>query len=82
MHYFHFQREDTLEFVRMIERCGVSAIGVHGRRKDERPANKNRLDEIHEIARLLNIPVITKYFKSIFSYLPLQFIVEINVSNC
>ncbi|VDP24799.1 unnamed protein product, partial [Onchocerca flexuosa] len=30
------ERENTLEFVKMLERCGVSAIAIHGRRRNER----------------------------------------------
>ncbi|VDK45677.1 unnamed protein product [Anisakis simplex] len=52
------KREETLELVKLIERCGVSALAVHGRRKDERQANANRIDEIREIAGILSIPVI------------------------
>ncbi|VDN04018.1 unnamed protein product [Thelazia callipaeda] len=54
------KREDTLEFVKMLERSGVSAIGIHGRRKNERQGDANRLDEIHEIARSISIPIIAK----------------------
>lgn len=50
--------EDTLELVQLIEKCGVSAIGVHGRRKDERQGDANRVEEIREVARCLSIPII------------------------
>ena len=33
--------EDTLELCRIIERCGVSALAVHARTKDERPRHEN-----------------------------------------
>lgn len=42
----------------MLENCGISALGVHGRQKDERPVHSNRPDEIREVARALSIPVI------------------------
>lgn len=44
----------------MIERTGVSAIGVHGRRKDERPSEPNRVLEIRDVVQQVNIPVIAK----------------------
>ncbi|KAI1701981.1 dihydrouridine synthase (Dus) domain-containing protein [Ditylenchus destructor] len=55
------EREKTLEFAKMIQSCGVSAIGVHGRRKDERPSNTNRIDEIRDVSNSLSIPVLAKY---------------------
>ncbi|KAH7726697.1 dihydrouridine synthase domain-containing protein [Aphelenchoides avenae] len=48
----------TLEFAQMVERCGVSAIGVHGRRRDERPKHANRVDEIREVVRCASVPVL------------------------
>lgn len=42
----------------MVEKCGISALGVHGRRKEERPTNDNRPEEIREVARALTIPII------------------------
>uniref|UniRef100_A0A915BD79 DRBM domain-containing protein n=1 Tax=Parascaris univalens TaxID=6257 RepID=A0A915BD79_PARUN len=50
--------EDTLALVKLIEKCGVAAIGVHGRRRDERQGDANRVDEIREVVRALSIPVI------------------------
>lgn len=50
--------EDTLALAQLIEKCGVSAIGVHGRRKEERRGDRNRIEEIREVARALTIPVI------------------------
>ena len=50
--------EDTLELCRMIEKCGVAAIAVHGRTKEERPNNPNHNDVIKKIAEVLSIPVI------------------------
>uniref|UniRef100_A0A1I8ANN0 DRBM domain-containing protein n=1 Tax=Steinernema glaseri TaxID=37863 RepID=A0A1I8ANN0_9BILA len=51
-------REETLKFAKMVESCGVAAIGVHGRRRAERPGDANRNEEIREIAEALRIPVI------------------------
>lgn len=42
----------------MLEKCGISALGIHGRQKEERPSSSNRCDEIREVARSLTIPVI------------------------
>lgn len=44
----------------MLETCGVSAVGIHGRRRNERQSNLNRLSEIHEVTRLVSVPVIAK----------------------
>ncbi|KHN75072.1 tRNA-dihydrouridine(20) synthase [NAD(P)+]-like [Toxocara canis] len=52
------KQEDTLALVKLIEKCGVTAIGVHGRRRDERQGDANRVEEIREVARALSIPVI------------------------
>ncbi|CAJ0568353.1 unnamed protein product, partial [Mesorhabditis spiculigera] len=50
--------EDTLALVHMIEKCGVSAIGVHGRRRDERNPDRCRCEEIAEVVKAVSIPVI------------------------
>ena len=44
----------------MIEECGVAAIGVHGRTRQERPRHRNHNDVIREITKVLTIPVIAK----------------------
>ncbi|KHJ74752.1 dihydrouridine synthase, partial [Oesophagostomum dentatum] len=49
---------ETLNLVREIEKCGVAALGVHGRRRDERDPHPCRMDEIREVARTVSIPVI------------------------
>uniref|UniRef100_A0A7I4XVX8 DRBM domain-containing protein n=1 Tax=Haemonchus contortus TaxID=6289 RepID=A0A7I4XVX8_HAECO len=48
----------TLNLVREIEKCGVAALGVHGRRREERDQHPCRIDEIREISRTVSIPVI------------------------
>lgn len=53
--------EDTIALAQLIEKCGVSAIGVHGRRINERRGDRNRTEEIREVARSVRIPVIAKY---------------------
>uniref|UniRef100_A0A915E7K1 DUS-like FMN-binding domain-containing protein n=1 Tax=Ditylenchus dipsaci TaxID=166011 RepID=A0A915E7K1_9BILA len=50
--------EKTMEFAKMVQNCGISGLGIHGRRKDERPSHANRIQEIREIAKYLDIPVI------------------------
>lgn len=50
--------EDTLKLVKLIESTGVSALGVHGRTKEERPRHPNRNNIIQTIAESLSIPVI------------------------
>ncbi|MPC14460.1 tRNA-dihydrouridine(20) synthase [NAD(P)+]-like [Portunus trituberculatus] len=51
---------ETLELCKLIEECGVAAIGVHGRTRQERPRHPNHNDVIKEIANVLTIPVIAK----------------------
>lgn len=48
----------TLELVKMIEHCGVSAIAAHGRTKEQRPRHDNRDDMVAEIVKALQIPVL------------------------
>ncbi|XP_005103788.2 tRNA-dihydrouridine(20) synthase [NAD(P)+]-like [Aplysia californica] len=50
--------EKTLELVKIIESTGVSAVGVHGRTKDERSRNPNRDEFIQAVAKAVKIPVI------------------------
>ncbi|XP_022343049.2 tRNA-dihydrouridine(20) synthase [NAD(P)+]-like [Crassostrea virginica] len=50
--------EETLKLVKVIESTGVSALGVHGRTKEERPRHANRNNVIKTIAEDLSIPVI------------------------
>lgn len=50
--------EDTIEFCKMVEKCGVAAIAIHGRTKEERPNHPNHNDMIRAISSVLTIPVI------------------------
>lgn len=50
--------EDTLNLCRLIQRCGVAALAVHGRTKEERPQHRNHDNVIAEIASVLTIPVL------------------------
>lgn len=50
--------DDTISLVKLIESCGVSAIAVHGRTKDQRPAHDNDVDTLKIIAETISIPLI------------------------
>ncbi|XP_071973882.1 tRNA-dihydrouridine(20) synthase [NAD(P)+]-like isoform X3 [Engystomops pustulosus] len=50
--------EDTISLVRIIERTGVAAIAVHGRKKEERPQHPVHCDFIKAISEAVSIPVI------------------------
>ncbi|XP_074645438.1 tRNA-dihydrouridine(20) synthase [NAD(P)+]-like [Tubulanus polymorphus] len=50
--------DDTLKLVKLIESTGVTALGVHGRTREERPRHHNRNDVIQKIAETIGIPVI------------------------
>ena len=50
--------EDGLQFMRMIESCGVNAVTVHGRFQSERPKDQVHLDLIKLYAAEVKIPVI------------------------
>lgn len=45
----------------MIESCGVAALAVHGRTREERPNDANHNDVIAAVSAALKIPVIAKY---------------------
>lgn len=49
---------DTVKLAKELEITGISAIGVHGRTKDERPRDSCRTDYIRAVAEALTIPVI------------------------
>lgn len=48
----------SIGLCKRFEACGISAIGVHGRTKDERPQHQNRNTTIKKISEALSIPVI------------------------
>lgn len=50
--------DSTIKLVRMIESCGVAAITVHGRTKQQRSSSDVNIDFIKEIAKTVKIPVI------------------------
>ncbi|XP_048461639.1 tRNA-dihydrouridine(20) synthase [NAD(P)+]-like isoform X5 [Rhincodon typus] len=50
--------EDTINLVKRIEKTGVAAVAVHGRRKEERPQHPVHCDVIKAISEAVSIPVI------------------------
>ncbi|RZF34686.1 hypothetical protein LSTR_LSTR002768 [Laodelphax striatellus] len=50
--------ESSLQFCQRMADCGIDAIAIHGRRKEERPQNENHNDFIRILAIGLTIPVI------------------------
>uniref|UniRef100_UPI0024446BAF tRNA-dihydrouridine(20) synthase [NAD(P)+]-like isoform X2 n=1 Tax=Nyctereutes procyonoides TaxID=34880 RepID=UPI0024446BAF len=50
--------EDTLSLVKRIERTGIAAVTVHGRKREERPQHPVSCEAIKAIAETLSIPVI------------------------
>jgi len=50
--------EETVKLCKMIESCGVAAIGVHGRTKDDRPRHPNNNKAIQMISNNISIPII------------------------
>ncbi|XP_038685945.1 tRNA-dihydrouridine(20) synthase [NAD(P)+]-like isoform X2 [Tripterygium wilfordii] len=50
--------QDTVELARRIEKTGVSAIAVHGRKVADRPRDPAKWSEIADIVAALSIPVI------------------------
>ncbi|XXG49026.1 hypothetical protein AAC387_Pa02g3318 [Persea americana] len=62
--------QDTVELARRIEKTGVSALAVHGRRVADRPRDPAKWSEIADIAAALSIPVIAN--GDVFEYEDLQ----------
>ncbi|KAL9229511.1 hypothetical protein vseg_004971 [Gypsophila vaccaria] len=50
--------KDTVELARRIEKIGVSALGVHGRKINDRPRDPAKWDEIADVVSSISIPVI------------------------
>ena len=48
----------TLELVSLIESCGVAALGVHGRTKEQRPNDPCDLESIKVVVEHTSLPVI------------------------
>ncbi|KAG1650851.1 tRNA-dihydrouridine(20) synthase [NAD(P)+]-like [Nymphon striatum] len=53
--------EDTIELSKLIESCGVVALAIHGRTKEQRPRHKNKPEYIKAVANSISIPVIAKW---------------------
>ncbi|KAH0922151.1 hypothetical protein HID58_022169 [Brassica napus] len=49
---------DTVELARRIEKLGVPALAVHGRKVEDRPRDPAKWDEIADVVAALSIPVI------------------------
>lgn len=52
--------EKTLDVVKKLVSTGISAIAIHGRKKDERPQHAVHTDFIQFVAERISIPVIAK----------------------
>ncbi|KAF7129581.1 hypothetical protein RHSIM_Rhsim10G0082100 [Rhododendron simsii] len=50
--------QNTVELARRIEKAGVSALAVHGRRVADRPRDPAKWSEIADVVAALSIPVI------------------------
>uniref|UniRef100_A0A2C9UVX9 DUS-like FMN-binding domain-containing protein n=3 Tax=Manihot esculenta TaxID=3983 RepID=A0A2C9UVX9_MANES len=50
--------QDTVELARRIEKTGVSALAVHGRKVADRPRDPAKWSEIADVVSALSIPVI------------------------
>lgn len=50
--------EETVSLVKRIERTGVAAIAVHGRKKEERPQHPVHCDFIKAISEAVSVPII------------------------
>ena len=52
--------DETLKLCKIIESCGVAAIAVHGRTKDQRPRHPNNNEALRLISKEISIPIIAK----------------------
>ncbi|XP_028074863.1 tRNA-dihydrouridine(20) synthase [NAD(P)+]-like isoform X2 [Camellia sinensis] len=62
--------QDTVELARRIEKTGVSALAVHGRRVADRPRDPAKWNEIADVVAALSIPVIAN--GDVFEYEDIQ----------
>ncbi|KAJ8441043.1 hypothetical protein Cgig2_020334 [Carnegiea gigantea] len=65
---------DTVELAKRIEKTGVSALAVHGRRVPDRPRDPAKWNEIADVVAALSIPVIAN--GDVFDYEDIQRIKE------
>ncbi|KAH9300807.1 hypothetical protein KI387_012390, partial [Taxus chinensis] len=61
---------DTVELAQRIEKTGVSAIAVHGRKVADRPRDPAQWDVIAQVVSALSIPVIAN--GDVFDYIDFQ----------
>ncbi|KAL2904100.1 tRNA-dihydrouridine(20) synthase [NAD(P)+]-like, partial [Bienertia sinuspersici] len=61
---------DTVELARQIEKTGVSALAVHGRKVPDRPRDPAKWNEIADVVAALSIPVIAN--GDVFEYDDIQ----------
>ncbi|KAI9111640.1 hypothetical protein K1719_017330 [Acacia pycnantha] len=61
---------DTVELARRIEKTGVSAVAVHGRKVPDRPRDPAKWNEIADVVSALSIPVIAN--GDVFEYNDIQ----------
>ncbi|XP_071957696.1 tRNA-dihydrouridine(20) synthase [NAD(P)+]-like [Antedon mediterranea] len=50
--------EDTLDLVKVMQGTGVSAIGVHGRLREQRPRHQVNCEAIKVISNIASVPII------------------------
>ncbi|XP_043713397.1 tRNA-dihydrouridine(20) synthase [NAD(P)+]-like [Telopea speciosissima] len=50
--------QDTVELARKIEKTGVSALAIHGRKVSDRPRDPAKWNDIADVVEALSIPVI------------------------
>lgn len=62
--------QDTVELARRIEKTGVSALAVHGRKVADRPRDPAKWDEIADVVESISIPVIAN--GDVFEYDDIQ----------
>lgn len=62
--------QDTVELARRIEKTGVSALAVHGRKVADRPRDSAKWSEIADVVAALSIPVIAN--GDVFEYEDIQ----------
>eukprot|EP00249_Psilotum_nudum_P015607 c25424_g1_i1 orf=352-1401(-) len=62
--------QETIEVVRRIEKTGVSAIAVHGRKVADRPKDPAQWEAIADVVSVLSIPVIAN--GDVFEYSDFQ----------
>ncbi|CAK9150602.1 unnamed protein product [Ilex paraguariensis] len=71
--------QDTIELARRIEKTGVSALAVHGRRVADRPRDPAKWNEIAEVVAALSIPVIAN--GDVFEYEDFHHITSVTAAS-